>query len=151
MKRDMDLIRKILLYLEAETPVEKGGFYSIDFDSMAAALGSTFESLNYQLILLYEANLIDGAAYRGKGYPSGSDRLYENCSVISVSPRHLTWEGQEFLETVRDEEVWQNTKRAAKSIGSFGLDTLKELGKGFIKKKIKDHTGIDLDFGGSDA
>jgi len=146
MKRDMDLIRQILLYLEAETPRVSSGLYSVDTDPMAAKFETTFELLNYQLILLYEANLIDGAAYRGKGYPSGSDCLFENPSVLSVFPRHLTWDGQEFLETIRDEEVWKKTKLAARSVGSFGLDTLKELGKGFIKKKIKDHTGVDLDF-----
>jgi hypothetical protein len=145
MKRDMDLIRQILLYLEAETPRESSGLYYVDSDPMVAKLETTLELLNYQLILLYEARLIDGAAYRGKGYPSGNDRLFENSSVLSVFPRHLTWDGQEFLETIRDEEVWKKTKLAAKTVGSFGLDTLKELGKGFIKKKIKDHTGVDFD------
>lgn len=53
--------------------------------------------------------------------------------------------GHEFLESVRDPEVWKKTKNGAKKIGSFGIDLLSALAKDLIKKKIRDYTEVELD------
>ena len=58
--------------------------------------------------------------------------------------RELTFSGHEFLNTVRDEKVWAAVKSGSKSVGSARLETLMAIGKGLIKKKIEDHTGIKL-------
>ncbi len=63
--------------------------------------------------------------------------------IVSVRPWSLTWEGHEYLDSIRDPEIWDKVASAADEIGSFGIDTLKTLAKGFIKTKIKEHTGID--------
>lgn len=93
-------------------------------------------ALLYHLILLFEAGLIDGWALRGEVHPSGKSLRLDSDYVFHVVPRHLTWEGHEFLESVRTDEIWKQTKSAALSLGSFGIDTLKELANGFIKTKI---------------
>lgn len=145
MKRDMELVRAILLDLEGREPdLSRKDDFGYDREKVAADIGTGIESLNYHLALLFEGQLIDGWALRGQTHPAGKALRLDSDYVFHVVPRNLTWEGHEFLESVRDTEIWNKTKGAASSIGSFGLDTLKELAKGFIKTKIKDHTGVDL-------
>ncbi|NHQ87732.1 DUF2513 domain-containing protein [Iodobacter sp. HSC-16F04] len=142
----MDLVRSILLDLEARTPnlanKEDFGYSQVH---VAETLSTTKEALLYHLILLFEASLIDGWALRGLNHPPGKSLRLDSDYVFHVVPRHLTWEGHEFLESVRADEIWKQTKGAALSLGSFGIDTLKELAHGFIKTKIKALTGIELD------
>lgn len=59
----------------------------------------------------------------------------------------ITWEGYDFLDSIRDDAIWRETKSEAKKFGAFSYDTLKALAKGLVKKKIEHHTGVELDFG----
>lgn len=63
----------------------------------------------------------------------------------SDSAYRLTAQGCEFLDSIRDEGVWSKTKQAvAETGGNATLEITKNLASGFLKKKIADHTGIDL-------
>ncbi len=57
----------------------------------------------------------------------------------------LTWAGHEFVEAVRDSEVWTAAKSGVQAAGGFSLDLLAALAKGLLKMKIEQHTGITLD------
>ena len=39
--------------------------------------------------------------------------------------------GHQYLEMIRDPEIWRQTKESAQKIGSFSLDVLSALAKGF--------------------
>lgn len=41
-------------------------------------------------------------------------------------PIRLTMAGHEYLDTIRDEEVWRRTKEGDRAVGSFSLATLGE-------------------------
>lgn len=56
----------------------------------------------------------------------------------------LTWQGHEFLETVRDPEVWARTKEGAQKAGNFGLQFVVEIAKAYGKHVVKERLGIDL-------
>jgi hypothetical protein len=90
MKRDMDLVREILLAVE-DSP-----------DQMAANRpdieGYTDSEINYHLVLLHEAGLIIALIHKG-------DDQY------SAEPVRLTWEGYEFLEAIRDKAKWHEMKK----------------------------------------
>lgn len=60
-------------------------------------------------------------------------------------PTRLTMAGHEYLDTIRDEEVWRRTKEGARAMGSFSLDALGALAKGLVREKIRKHTGIEVD------
>jgi hypothetical protein len=47
----------------------------------------------------------------------------------------LTWEGHEFLDDIRDPEIWRKTKDRAKSVAGAGLSLLWEIAKAEIKTK----------------
>lgn len=134
MKRDMDLIRDLLLKIE-------DGQRSFDLltPEIAEILGESGEGrlpreqaelVEYHLTLLDNAGLITiQAKLSGAVWQIGQ----------------ITWAGHDFLDTIRDPAIWRETKAGAKQAGGFSLDLLKALAKGLIKKKIEQHTGVELD------
>ncbi len=107
MKRDMDLIRKILLQVEAHE--QPHGPIQIKVE------GYTREQISYHVGLLINAGYIEG-------YESGGTRSSH------YAPRSLTWEGHEFLDAARNETVWNNTKEVVKEKGgSIPFELLKDL------------------------
>ena len=147
MKRDMDLIREVLLDLEQLTPDLSDPNFGFNHETTAQRLGTTHDLLTQHLNLLYQAGFVEGWVKRGKIAASGSQRTQVDHDYIDfVMPRGITWTGYEFLDKVRDPEIWRRTKAGALKIGSFGLDTIKELATGYIKQKVKQQTGLDVEF-----
>jgi hypothetical protein len=129
MQRDMELIREILLYLEQRQTFEEDELVQID--------GYDHKVVIYHLILVAQAELIIYDADRSTSTP---DRL------IRVFPWGLSWHGHEFLEAIRDPEVWRRTKEGAQQIGNFGIDLITALAKGFVRKQVDKFTGVHIDF-----
>lgn len=134
MKRDMDLVRDLLLEIE-------GGRRAFELmtPEIAEILGEEgagkmpreqAELIEYHLALLDEAGLIT---------------IQAKLSGAVGQIGQITWAGHDFLDTIRDPAIWRETKAGAKQAGGFSLDLLKALAKGLIKKKIEQHTGVDLD------
>jgi hypothetical protein len=129
MKRDMDLIRALLLKLEA-LPMRLGGIVMISPEEDAITVdGYTPEQIDYHLSQIRKAGFID----EGGVHP-----------MVGTGFRGLTWAGHDFLDSVRDPEIWRATKEGAKKAGGFSLELLVDLAKGLIKKKIEEHTGIQI-------
>jgi hypothetical protein len=106
MKRDMDLIRDILLEIEANDDVP--------------SLDEKDDRYLQHLLLLQEAGLIAGVAVcvcdRGELYPQKINR-----------PR-LTWQGHEFLDAARNDTIWQRTMARLRDAGVSGtFDVVKAL------------------------
>ena len=57
--------------------------------------------------------------------------------------RQLTYEGHEFLDTVRDSEIWKTTKETATKVGASSVQVLFEIGKNLVKQKLIEH-GVHL-------
>ncbi len=125
MKRDMDLVRELLLKLEDEHL--DGNLYSLKADGLGIE-GRSYDELSYHLTLLIDAGLLDGER--------------ELSGRFAV--RNITWRGHEFIDVIRNPEVWKKTKKGAEAAGGFTIDILKDLAKGFIKTKIEEHTGVKL-------
>ena len=47
----------------------------------------------------------------------------------------ITWEGHEFLDKVRDPEIWKKTKDGASRLNSWGVKLVGELASGYIRAK----------------
>jgi hypothetical protein len=90
MKRDMDLVRNIMLKAESLPPGPPILYRVSEVEDLV---------LLHHLELLIEAGLLRGKITRSQG--SRGD-------VIGVSG--LTWEGHEWIETVRSDRVWEETK-----------------------------------------
>jgi len=57
--------------------------------------------------------------------------------------RRLTMEGHDFLDTVRDPEIWRRTKQGATKAGGWTIGLLAEFGRAVLKQKAKEY-GFDL-------
>jgi hypothetical protein len=64
--------------------------------------------------------------------------------MIGITFSRLTWAGHDFVDAVRDPDIWRKTKNGVEATGSFTFEILRDLAKGFIKTKIKEHTGVEL-------
>lgn len=128
MKRDMDLLRLLLLKLEA---LDEDGqnIYFFDNSEEFGIDGFTWEQIVYHFDLAVEARMVDQG---GRGAMEG------------FMFRRLTWSGHDFVDAVRDDDIWKKTRQGATAAGGFSVELLKDLAKGFIRKKISDHTGIEI-------
>lgn len=120
MKRDMDLIRTILLKVEADQTLS-GSFQAVN----AATFGITDHGdaeVIYHLVMLVEA-----------GFLAGNTKLAATGQIIISK---LTWKGHELLDDIRDPEIWRKTKERAKSVASVGLSFLWEIAKAEVKAKL---------------
>ena len=124
MKRDMDLIRSLLIGIESVPPSERAYF----LPNMSSSIGHHLDLINaHGLIKLRH----------GPSRDDDSGQWY----VLA----ELTWAGHDFVDTVRDDEIWRKTKEGAKAAGGFSFDLIKALAKGFMKKQIETRTGVELD------
>ncbi|MBS4068634.1 MAG: hypothetical protein A2525_00630 [Sulfurimonas sp. RIFOXYD12_FULL_36_11] len=123
MKRDLDLIREIMLVLEDE--MEYGKNFTSDklFEIMQNKTLS-LAKLTYHIGLLVEGNFI-----RAKEL-----KTYSDGSIFTINT--ITSEGQDFLDTIRQKDTWEIVKENAVKIGGFTLPLIVELGKDYLKKQI---------------
>jgi hypothetical protein len=56
----------------------------------------------------------------------------------------LTWKAHDFLDSVRDPEIWEKTRKGIEDAKGFTFDLIRDLAKGFVKKQIEDYTGVRL-------
>jgi hypothetical protein len=96
MKRDMDLIREILLKIE-EAPYELG-WVEIDIEGRSSA------EIAYHIMLLAQSRLIEADNLSTFGGPEWK-------------AKSLTWQGHEFLEVSKDESRWNKAKAVMKEKG----------------------------------
>lgn len=127
MKRDMDLVRDLLLAIESHPTLADGSqVLVVDTPERLGLPDRSLEEIHYHLEMMIKKGLVEGEL-----------NLMEMVSG-------LTWEGHDFLDSIRDPAIWQATKDGAKKAGGFSLELLGALAKGLIKKKIEEHTGVQL-------
>jgi hypothetical protein len=111
MKRDMDLIRRMLLWVEAE-----------DLEPLQDVDGKI---LSFHAALLEEAGLVKAYITYSAEEPSGF--------VI----HRITWAGYEFLESIRDKTIWEKAQKYILKPGaSWTFAILAEYLKGEIKERL---------------
>jgi hypothetical protein len=120
MRRDLDLIRKLLIFFE-----EKRDARHVEVPPIE---GFSELEIKYHLVLMYEAGLLQREAIKS----STSDR------VIYVIPFELTWEGHEFLVKVRNDGVWRRVKDAVASKGgSLAFSVVNHLATRFALELVR--------------
>jgi hypothetical protein len=98
MKRDMDLIRKILLTVQDMDAVDTTEVVVENYDR---------DMVGYHIHLLLDAELLDG----------GKSATLRNPYGYLV--RRLTWDGHEFLDLARNDTIWNKAKAF---VAERGLD-----------------------------
>lgn len=119
MKRDMDLVRNILLYVEEHSKPS-----SPDMMSLVSGVEDGPQKLSYHMTMLVEE----------AGYLRGNRRVSVSASGSEYLYMEVTWDGHEFLETLRDPSIWEKTKKAAGAAGSTSVKVLLEVGTMIVKE-----------------
>jgi hypothetical protein len=120
MKRDMDLIRDLLLFVESDSRFDGVQGLAPSVPSDMGISNHSMKEIIYHLNLLLKEKFLDGIP-----------RLVR-APIIS----NLTWQGHEFLDDIRDPDIWDKTKERAKGITSIGLAFIWEIAKAEIRTRL---------------
>ncbi|WP_182336207.1 DUF2513 domain-containing protein [Bifidobacterium pseudocatenulatum] len=113
MKRDMELVHLILLKIEEE--------YSSTAISNLNISGYDMETVAYHCKILNEAGLISDYGAR-----------YADNSLRSFGVGSLTWEGNDFLDKIRDNSQWKKVKDVIVQKGPPVIETIKTISSAFV-------------------
>ena len=117
MKRDLDLVRQLLLQIEALPAGPPAQYRTSEIED--PVLLAHFE-------LVLASGLVNGKISRSQS--SRGD-------VISISG--LTWEGHEWIETVRDQRVWNETKRTCiDQAGALSFDLARAVARRLLRMRL---------------
>ena len=131
MKRNMDLVRCILLQVEeAENYIDIEHLFKKRDEVKDCEY--TDQEIIYHVELLITHNFLDGDIRRDI-----------NKTITDSTIRGLTWEGQDFLDSVREEKVWRKVRSVvADSVGSTTFDVIKQTGSLVAINLIKQGLGV---------
>ena len=125
MKRDMDLVRALLLNVENNQD-DDGSDYAPEIP------GYSRYNTDHHIRIMQQAGLLEASASTEKGEETGSPER-----TIWVST--LTWKGYEFLDMARKEAVWELAKESTwVATGGLGFKGLKKALSKLIKQAIQD-------------
>ena len=120
MKRDMELVRKVLLATE-ENPDPIFRLTNLNID------GYTQVEISYHVKMLSDA-----------GFVTAQNLTTQNDGLCWM-PKSLTWEGHEFLDTIKNDTVWRKTTEfVIETGGAISVETLTAVATGLAKA----HFGI---------
>ncbi len=122
MKRDMELVREILLFLEDDNRE-----YYDDNDGTHDLIhieGYTKREIEYHLVIMKDGELLKGELPRGDN------------KIITHKGVRLDWNSHDFIETFRSDTIWNKSKEHLKEkgfqIANMPMDVLIGLGKSYI-------------------
>lgn len=120
MKLDIDCVRDVLLEFE-DYPVD---CYAIDdFPKTISKHGK--DNVEYTFAKLKEAGYINADI---KLFPDGQ---YEHYGIYDI-----TFAGHQFLETIRDSKVWDQTKKIASNVGSRTFEVITQIASTIITNLV---------------
>ena len=109
MKRNMDTVRSLLVWMEEQ-------------DSDAFMFQFLPNMPDHESTMAHAQMLISGG-------------------FIDVSHRYtlrISWAGHEFLDKVRDPDIWRKTKEGAEKVGSWSVKLLADIAAGLIRAKANE-------------
>lgn len=112
MKLDYDLIREMLLVIEEKST----GFRAQSILSMFGHVpfGRNDDIIRYHVKYLSDAKLIQTA----------KDNV--TC-IMDITPK-----GREYLDSIRNQDVWAETKRQAAPVGEITFDVIKSIATNLV-------------------
>lgn len=119
MKLNHDCIRDLLIYLEENLDYKD----KIIINSLKLNNYSK-EELMYTADRLYEANYIN------------VNICWNMDSTHIIVVTSISYQGHQFLDTIRDDNIWKETKIKASKFASISLPILQELATSFLKIKL---------------
>jgi hypothetical protein len=122
MKRDLDLVRKLLVFFDEKPDDSPVPVPSIN--------GYSELMIKNHLVLMHEAGFLRCERVRSSTDPE---------RVIYVVPFGLTWEGHEFLQSVKDDGVWRKLNESVvKPSASWTFGIIME----WLRQELRQRIGL---------
>jgi len=117
MKRDMELVRALLMKVES---------YPSGYAPEKIQIGDyTEEQIKYHSFLLDEAGLVKAVDLTGMG-----------SSIPEAQIIRLTWNGHEFLDSAREPSRWEQAKNQMNKVGGASIQVWMALLTALAKDKL---------------
>lgn len=117
MKLNLDCCRDVLFFLENNlTITDELEIEGVVLDDVATALNDySIGELANTLLVLEEAGFII------------SNSLYSEDSIEDIIVDRITYNGYQFIESIRPETVWNKATHVLKEVGSFSIKLLSQI------------------------
>lgn len=120
VKRNMELIRDLLIRIEADSEMDGTTEFYFDTSEEIGLPAYSIEELSYNLRLLVTAGFVDGGS----------------SAILPLIIRSLTWEGHEFLDNIRNDDIWNKAKQHFANLPSVGLRIIAAFAEAELKHKF---------------
>lgn len=133
MKLNPDCIRDVLLYLEENLKLENGHKFSeISLNQLEDALPQhKKDDIFYSVYNLVQIRFIEGRI---------SD--INDMKMFFCGINNITWNGHQFLNTIRPKSVWNATKQGAEKLGIMSIHALSTISMKVAEAVITNPTVI---------
>lgn len=128
MRLNPDCVRDILLTIEETTTFNKFMRYYVNNSTFERLANYTHDEIVYHVRQCKMAQLIVNVTFNDGG---------DYFSIQDLSPK-----GHEFLENIRSDNMWNDTKAVATKVGSYSLSSLTIIATGILTQIINHHLGI---------
>lgn len=109
MQRDDDLLRKLMLEMEASPK-------PLHLFPLVLDADSEYLRKHYHLRLLADEGLLEETGARGGAF-------------------RMTMKGHDFVVVTRSDPIWEKTKAAAAQVSGFSISFLKDVATGYIRQE----------------
>ena len=118
MKRNLDLLREIMLAVEAYEPERISSLQMISPNEFSGSNAQNFHHIN----LLVDAHLISLA---------GKPDMQANFAI-----KGMTMDGHDFLDAIREVTIWDATKTRLRGAGGWTIDIVLAVAKEELKRRL---------------
>jgi hypothetical protein len=126
MKRNLDLIRRMMQVLEQDTDLNGRSVYSCYASELFKFSEHDDDELAYHLMLIIDEGWLTGEYVKAAG---------------SFLVRRLTADGHDFIDSTKDPDLWERAKSIAKAAGGATLRVVLDAAKGLIKAELSRRIG----------
>ena len=121
MRRDMDLVRELLLRVESFDARAGTAFVLTASEPELTIDGYTPDQVEEHLSWLIDYGYIEG----------------DVCADLHFVIRRLSMPGCDLLDSIRNPEIWRITKAEAEQAGGFTVDLLRDIAMAIIRARTE--------------
>lgn len=127
MKLNPDCIRDVLLCLEENLKItEEQNFSQMTLVQLKEKLSNySDDDIFYSVYNLHQIHFIEG------NIKNASNKVMYFCEI-----KNITWDGHQFLNTIRPITVWEATKKGASKLGIMSMNALATISSKIVEAII---------------
>mgnify|MGYP004470054241 CR=1 FL=1 len=130
MKLKQDCVRYVLLSLEDQNfKMTQRPVQGMEIANVLQNENYSVEDIRYTLLQLYDGGFLIARPLQTK-------------LATDVVVSDISWKGHELLDSIRDDEVWKQTKKATSGLKSVSIGILSNVASTVLTGIIKQQTGL---------